>query len=364
MSCRRFLAAFVLVLATAAFLQGCGDDPAGPQNKAPDITGLSADPGSVDPAGYCTVTCTTVEPDGDDLTYSWGSNGGEVSGSGGAVTWTGPLTAGIYKVWVTVDDGHDGTDTDTTSVEVRGGTLLVQATGSVLAVSMTGSYFTLYPSNTEIEVLGTRIFTGPYDIREINHSGSVISTVTRPAGSPSRVTSFAAFDGGFAFLENWGDTVTFVSESGTLIENVVMPEASELNQGLSTVVVGNQLVISETGNRKLVEADLTTRDMSIFKDMTQLTTWLGDIDYSDGKYYMTQYEDIFEFTESGDPEVLYHIAGGFMLHLAVVGKYVYAADSHAGKIYRVDIFTGEGEVLVEGLATPRDIEFLPVVLEE
>jgi len=357
---------WVLVLFLSVFaisIQGCGDDPAGPTNGAPNITGLTADPGTVDPAGYCTVTCTATEPDGDDLTYAWGSSDGTVSGSGSAVTWFGPLTAGTYQVWVTVDDGQGKTDADTASIEVRGGTLLVQATGSVLAVSMTGSYFTLYPSNVEVEVVGTRVFTGPHDIREINHSGSVIGTITRPPGSPSRVSSFAAYAGGFAFLENWGDTVTFVSDTGALIENVVMPEASTVNQSMSTVVVGNELIIAETGTRKLARADLTTREMSIFKDLTQLSTWLLDIDYSDGTYYMAQYEDLFQFTESGDPELLYNLTGGFMLELAVVGRYAYATDNRAGKIYKVDIFTGAGEVLVEGLPSPRDIEFLPVALQ-
>jgi hypothetical protein len=279
------------------------------------------------------------------------------------VTWTGPITAGTYDVWVTVDDGNDKTDTDTVAVDVRGGTLLVQATGSVLAVSMTGSYFTLYPSNVEVEVVGTRIFTGPHDVRELNHSGSVISTVTRPAGTPSRVSTFAAYEGGFAFLENWGDTVSFVSESGTLLENVVMPEASSVNQPLSTVVVGDNLIISETGTRKLVDVDLITRDMSILKDLTQLSTWLLDIDYSRGIYCLTQYEDIFWFTDIGDPKVLVNIPDGFMLHLAVVGKYIYATDKRAGKIYKVDFYTGAYEVLVEGLPSPTDIEFLPVALQ-
>jgi len=357
---------WVLVLLIPVFvisLQGCGDDPAGPSNGAPNITGLVADPGTVDPAGYCTVTCTATEPDGDELTYTWGSSAGTVSGSGSAVTWAGPITAGTYNVWVAVDDGQGKTDSDTVAVEVRGGTLLVRITGNVIAVSMTGDYFTLYPSSVGIEVVGTRIFTGPYDIREIDHSGNVIGTITRPAGSPSKVTTFAAFDGGFAFLENWGDTVTFVSESGTLLENVVMPEASSVNQAIRTVAVGNKLIISETGTQKLVEADLTSHDMSIFKDMTQLDGWLLDIDYSDGSYYLNQYEDIYEFTESGEPQVLGNIPGGSMLYLAVVGKYVYATDRNAGKIYKVDIFTGESEVMVEGLPSPLDIEFLPVALE-
>jgi hypothetical protein len=136
-----------------------------------------------------------------------------------------------------------------------------------------------------------------------------------------------------------------------------------MNQMLATVAVGNSLIISGTGTKKLVEADPTTREMSIFKDLYDLGSWLLDIDYSNGMYYLAQHDNIVEFAELGEPEVLCNIPDGFMLYLAVVGKYVYAADRNAGKIYKVDIFTGESEVLVEGLVRPEDIEFLPVALQ-
>jgi hypothetical protein len=353
-----------LALATAVFFVGCGSETTGPGNRAPEITGLTAAPDTVDPAGMCSLACSTTDPDGDDLTYTWDAGQGTISGSGATVTWTGPINAGTYKVRVTVDDGSGKSDSDSVLVVVRGGTLLVQTDTEVLAVAMSGDYFTFRSTPASIEVLGTRIFFGPGPVSEIDHSGNVINQISRPPEAPSRVTDFAVLpDAGFAFMENSGDTITFVTSAGTFIENVVMPEASEINQAFFAVVVGNRLIISETGTHKLVQVDLTTRVASIFKDLSQLGTWVGDIDYGGGLFYMAQYEDLYDFTEAGEPEVLFSVADGFMLNLAVVGKYVYATDRHAGRIYRVDIFTGEGEVLVEGLDHPRDIEYLPAALE-
>jgi hypothetical protein len=361
---RYTLAIIPLALATGLFLAGCGSDTTGPGNRAPEVTSLTADPDTVDPAGICTLTCSTADPDGDDLTYTWDGGEGTITGVGATVTWIGPIEAGTYQVSVTVDDGKGKSDSDSVLVEVRGGTLLVQTHTEVLAVAMSGDYFSFRPSYSKIEVVGTRIFLGAESVYETDHSGNVINQISRPPEGPSGVTDFAVLpDAGLAFMENWGDTITFVTSGGAFIENVVMPEASEINQGLSGVVVGNRLIISETGNHKLVQVDLTTRHASIFKDLSHLERWLGDIDYDNGVYYLTQYDNLYEFTEDGEEEVLFSVPDGFMLYLAVVGKYAYVTDRVAGNIYRVDVFTGEGQVLVEGLDDPKDIEYLPVALE-
>jgi hypothetical protein len=358
------LATTVLALVIGLFLAGCSSDTTSPKNLAPEITSLTADPGTVDPAGISTLTCATTDPEGDDLIYAWDGGGGTISGLGATVTWIGPIDAGTYEISVTVDDGKGNSDSDTVVVEVRGGTLLVQTETEVLAVAMSGDYFSFRSGYSHLEVLGTRIFVGASSVSEIDHSGNAINHISRPPEGPSRVTNFAVLpDAGFAFMENWGDTVTIVTSDGVFIENVVMPEASEINQGLFGVVVGDRLIVSETGNQKLVQVDLTTRDASIFKDLSHLGKWLLDIDYSNGVYYLAQYDYVYEFTEDGEAEVLFSMPEGFMLYLAVVGKYAYATDRTAGKIYRVDVFTGEGETLVEGLDNPRDIEYLPVALE-
>jgi len=278
---RYAFATIVLVLAVGLLLVGCGDDTTSPKKKVLEITGLIADPDTVDPAGLSTITCSTDNPGGGDLTYAWDAGEGTISGTGAVVTWIGPIEAGTYEVSVTVEGGNSESDSDTVLIEVRRGTLLVQTDPGVVAVDMSGDYFLFRSGHFKIEVVGTRIFFGAGTACEIDYSGNIIRMVDRPPEGPSRVTDFAVLpDAGFAFMENWGDTITFVTPDGAFIENVVMPEASEINQGLYGVVVGNRLIISENGYHKLVEVDLTTRDASIFKDLSHLGGWLLDVDYS------------------------------------------------------------------------------------
>jgi hypothetical protein len=361
----RYAAVFIVVSMAAVLLTwGCGDDGGSPQSVALRITGLSASPDTVDPAGFSTITCTTAGAGGDSLAFTWDAGAGTISDSGATVTWSGPIEAGTYTVSVTVEDESGKTDSDSVQVEVREGTLLVITSNDLVAVDMSGNSFVLTPTTRdEVEVVGTRIFLAPGTIQEISHSGVQIGETPVPPEAPSRVTGFAAFYGGFVFMENWGDTLTIFSFGGDLIENVIMPEASSVNQPMRGTVVGDAMIIAETGARKLVKLDLTTREASIFKDLSVLGTWLMDIDHANGVYYIPQYDDVFAFTEQGAPQNLFHVGSGFMLRLAVVGRYVYVTDRDAGTIYKVDVTTGERETFVEGLFRPVDIEFLPVALQ-
>jgi hypothetical protein len=67
------------------------------------------------------VTCTASDPDGDELSYEWSANGGDISGTGGVVTWTAPQQVGIYNVTVVVTDGYGGSDTRTLPISVTTG---------------------------------------------------------------------------------------------------------------------------------------------------------------------------------------------------------------------------------------------------
>jgi OmpA family len=66
------------------------------------------------------IKSTASDPDGDPLTYSYTSSGGQVSGSGAAVTFdsTG-LNPGSYTVNCKADDGRGGTATASTNVDVQ-----------------------------------------------------------------------------------------------------------------------------------------------------------------------------------------------------------------------------------------------------
>jgi hypothetical protein len=54
------------------------------------------------------MTCVATDSDGNALAYNWTKTGGTISGSGSAIIWTAPPTAGIYIITCTVSDGKGG----------------------------------------------------------------------------------------------------------------------------------------------------------------------------------------------------------------------------------------------------------------
>jgi hypothetical protein len=79
-----------------------------PGNQPPRIISLGAQPNSAIPSGSCEITCHAVDPDEDELSYSWSAEGGEITGEGATVNWTAPDSGGYYKVTVRVTDPRGG----------------------------------------------------------------------------------------------------------------------------------------------------------------------------------------------------------------------------------------------------------------
>ena len=87
-------------------------------NRPPTITSLIADEGWVTPSGSCRIECNAEDPDGDELSYEWSANGGDISGTGLAVTWTAPDRVGLCNIIVVVSDGYGGQDTRSLAISV------------------------------------------------------------------------------------------------------------------------------------------------------------------------------------------------------------------------------------------------------
>jgi outer membrane protein OmpA-like peptidoglycan-associated protein len=66
------------------------------------------------------INSTASDPDGDPLTYSYSTSGGQITGTGPAAQFdsTG-LTSGSYTVTCTADDGQGGRTSATTTVSVQ-----------------------------------------------------------------------------------------------------------------------------------------------------------------------------------------------------------------------------------------------------
>jgi hypothetical protein len=111
------LGILALLLVALTIFPGCGGT-APPINHSPTIIILIADSSSIDINQSITITSIATDQDGDALTYIWTKNGGTITGSGSAITWTAPATAGTYAITCTVSDGRGGQDSESVNVEV------------------------------------------------------------------------------------------------------------------------------------------------------------------------------------------------------------------------------------------------------
>ena len=77
-------------------------------NNPPIIEDLTTDCPRVLLVGTATITCTAFDADGDELTYTWSAERGNISGEGSTATWVAPNDYGDYAITVTVTDGRGG----------------------------------------------------------------------------------------------------------------------------------------------------------------------------------------------------------------------------------------------------------------
>jgi hypothetical protein len=87
-------------------------------NHRPAITSLEA-PERVISLESCQITCNASDRDGDELSYNWSANAGEITGAGATVNWTAPLFIGSYNVTVTVTDSRGGEVMKQVTIKVR-----------------------------------------------------------------------------------------------------------------------------------------------------------------------------------------------------------------------------------------------------
>jgi hypothetical protein len=87
-------------------------------NAAPAITSLTTDADWTLPSGNIQLTCTALDPDGDELDYEWTATGGAISGTDEVVHWTAPQEVGIYNVTAVVRDSHGSSAVRTVHISV------------------------------------------------------------------------------------------------------------------------------------------------------------------------------------------------------------------------------------------------------
>jgi hypothetical protein len=75
-------------------------------NKPPKINSLIANADWTMPLGSLQVTCDAIDPEGDELSYEWAADGGEISGISAVVNWFAPQEVGAYNVTLVARDSQ------------------------------------------------------------------------------------------------------------------------------------------------------------------------------------------------------------------------------------------------------------------
>jgi len=184
-------------------------------------------------------------------------------------------------------------------------------------------------------------------------------------------------DGRFAFLDNRNDAVYFVNVKGEHLKTVPFNDEPDNSwQNMDGVVVGNRLIISENGNNQVFAVDLSTYQVSIFRDLTNLKDWLGAITYADGEYYICQSRAIYAFSE--DSESVRKIAStpeGNITGIAYAQGRLFVvvngqsrikerslAAKHGttqGVLYEINRETGEVRLVKDSLNYPQGVHIIP-----
>jgi len=101
---------FILIAVAVIFVFGCkADSSPQPINYPPVIHSVTASPQTVYNFGNSTFSCVAIDPDGDNLEYTWSCPVGNFiahSNLGPSVGWTRGDTTGEFYAKVVVNDGR------------------------------------------------------------------------------------------------------------------------------------------------------------------------------------------------------------------------------------------------------------------
>ena len=240
-----------------------------------------------------------------------------------------------------------------------------------LAISTRDGLFLFDPSGTQVGFIDesndfevyedSLFFLSSSVLQEYDAYGNRLNMISIPPEVISK-NGFAVLpDLDFAFFDNKNDKIYSIDYEGNYLETVnINPVADSNLQNTYGVAVDNSLIFSENGNNQLLRIDLTSYDVTIFKDLSHLPGWLGDIDYSDGRYFICQARKIFSFIEGHDETLIATLPEGNITGIVVDSNFAYLTVKFAGTVYRINLSTGEAEEFIVGLNSPEDIEKLLV----
>ncbi len=239
------------------------------KNQAPVISSLTITETVLAPGEGTNLLCTAVDPDENDLTYTWECSGGTLSASGFSAYWAAPDTMGHYSITCMVDDGNGGQDIGTLGVFVEG-----VADGQIMFVYADhDDYYYDYETGDDLEIentsVGGVVFADPFpafDYLKLNSVSFVGDEYARPYLG---YVSFGDFDGdGNAMITSGFSplTVEIKTSIGTVSGAINLPQelAYLTLSEYTSLALGEPFTISWAGNADFyaVECEYEYRDQN------------------------------------------------------------------------------------------------------
>jgi L-ascorbate metabolism protein UlaG (beta-lactamase superfamily) len=182
---------FIIIIISVSTI-GCGNEEE-TKNTAPIISSFQANPASVSTNGQVTLTVSAIDAENDDLTYSYQSSDGNITGTGNTVTWVAPSTPGSYTINVIASDGKLNAQSSV-GVSVVAPPIPPEKTKELKVQWFGQSCFLITSSD------GKRVLTDPYssgigytvpsleaDVVTVSHVHSDHNNVSMAKGSPEVV---------------------------------------------------------------------------------------------------------------------------------------------------------------------------------
>ena len=333
------------------------------RNNPPIILRLTKDLITVGAGSTCNIRCLAQDYDGDVLSFSWQSSSGDFVGDGSYVTWIAPDSQGIHSVSCTVTDGRGGEVSESIEILVID---FIQMDVNYVVSTRAGSWLidpfgnkeTFISVDRPIEVYDDHVYFLHWGyIRAYDEFRNCTNHINIHYQAPYYLDFVILPDMNFALLDNQNDQIYFIDSQGNYLGTAnILDTPDNLWQNTDGIIAEGCLILSDNGYNQILKVDLNSYEVDIFKDLSHLFGWIGAIDHVNGLYYLCQNMKIYVFLDGHEELLITSLPEENISGIVVNGKYAYVTVNFAGKIYRVDITTGEYGVFVENLDSPDDIE--------
>ncbi|MFH1538811.1 MAG: S8 family serine peptidase, partial [bacterium] len=299
-----------------------------PSNKPPEITEFKISGTEVAPGGTVQVSFRAIDPDGDNVSYSWSVSAGALSAPNSTTTdWTLPATRGVYRVTVHVFDGRGGNASEERKVTVGAadiGILRVHPSAIVLKQGESvelKAYGILFNGNRVAVVPDWRLDVpvGVINGSRLTATADGEATLTASIGTvDSKARVLVNENGSFPSLTVAGFVDAGVTFQGDWHEAIVIGDLN--GDGLNDIVVGqngqeNYVYMNNPGSPGTFSLDQTFGGGALLSSSRFLE--LGDID-NDGD---------LDLVEAGDGGA----GKGWQVYKNVAGVLAFSQKVGAGK---------------------------------